>query len=199
MKLWKIIVPAGLAAGAAAAAVIAMKKAPAAAPKAAPAKGEAKTAPAPIAHAETGVYSFVSGFQNPCPVEVGFTYDRDKFSFDIIGEDFPIPTSDSHAILMEGEDFSLQMEYASLYGGQSFADLAAEAKEKYTACEPVKYGAVEGIKYIAGDNICLCLPVDAESYLLVYMIKAKGNDDPITALPDYPDAAAIFGSMQVKR
>ena len=108
MKKWTILAPLGLAAGAAAALLL-LKKKPAekaAAPKAAP----QKAAPKAPANLKQGSYSFISGFQNAATVDMSLDYDSDAFSFAVVEEGFLSYSSDSHVAILEGEDFSLQVE-----------------------------------------------------------------------------------------
>ena len=196
MKKWKVVAPLTLAAlGAAAAGVVVLtRKAPTEAK--APAKAAKSAAPAAPKNLKTGSYSFISGFKDAVTVEMFLDYDADRFSFAVIAEDFLSYTSDSHVAVLYGEDFSAQIEYAGYYQNEGFEDLIRHVSEKFTGFGDVAYGGNTGIKYCDGDNICLCFPVDEHSYLLVTLVKAKGNDDDFTLLPDYPDVAAIFGSMR---
>ena len=193
MKKWQIIAPLSLAAaGAVGLVLMKKKKAAPAAPKAA-GKPAAKKAPA---NEKTGSYSFVSGFQDAATMELTLRYDADRFSFRVVEEDFLSYSSDSHVALLEGEDFSMQLEYAAYYSGEDFAAHTEAVREKHSSLAPAVYGANSGIRYFEGDNVCFCFPVDAHSYLLVTAVKAKGNDDPLSALPDYEDMKDILGSIQ---
>ena len=195
MKKWKIVAPLALAATGAAAAGVAvlLKKEPA---TSAPAPKTA--APAPAKELKTGSYSFISGYKDAVTVEMSLDYGPERFSFAVIEEDFLSTTSDSHVAVLYGEDFSAQFEYAAYYHGESFPELIRHVSEKYKGFGDVVYGENTGIKYVDGDNICLCFPVDEHSYLLVTLIKAKDNDDDFRNLPDYPDVAAILGSLRFR-
>ena len=200
MKKWQIAAPLALAAGSAVGLVL-MKKikgSPAAAPKSAGKAAPAKSAPAKKAPAneKTGSYSFVSGFQDAATMELTLRYDADRFSFAVVEEGFLFYSSDSHVALLEGEDFSLQLEYAGYYAGEDFAAFIESVREKHPDLAPAVYGPNSGIRFLEGDNVCFCFPVDAHSYVLVTAVKAKGNDDPLAALPDYEDMKDILGSIQ---
>ena len=194
MKKWQIIAPLSLAAAGAVGLVLMKRKtAPAAAPKSAGTAAPAKKAPA---NEKTGSYSFVSGFQDAATMELTLRYDADRFGFAVVEEGFLSYSSDSHVALLEGEDFSLQLEYAAYYGGEDFAAFIESVREKHPDLVPAVYGPNSGIRFLEGDNVCFCFPVDAHSYLLVTAVKAKGNDDPLSALPDYEDMKDILGSIQ---
>ena len=200
MKKWTILAPLGLAAGAAAALVL-LKKKPAekaAAPKAAPAKKDAPKAPANL---KTGSYSFISGFQNAVTVDMTLDYDADAFSFAVVEEGFLSYSSDSHVAILEGEDFSLQVEYAAYYSGEDFAAHCASLAEKHQDFAPVRYGSVDAVKYLEGDNLCFCIPIpqDDHSYVLVLLFKAKGNDTPLPDLADDPDLGAMLASVRFRK
>lgn len=197
MKKWQIIAPLSLAAVGGAIGLVLMKKKSPAAPAAKPQSG-GKPAPAKKAPAneKEGSYSFISGFQNAATMELTLRYDADRFSFDVVEEDFLVYSSDSHVAILEGEDFLLQLEYAAFYAGEDFAAHTKAVQEKHSDVVPAAFGNNTGIRYFEGDNVCFHFPVDAHSYLLVTAVKAKGNDDPLSALPDYEDLKDILGSMQ---
>lgn len=190
---WKVVAPLGLAAaGAAALAVITLLK-----PERPAAEAPAAVKSAAPKNLKTGSYSFISGFQDAATVELTLDYDAEKFGFDIIDEEFLCYTSDSHVALLSGEDFSAQIEYAGYYTGEGFEDLIRHVSEKYTGFGTVAYGDNTGIRYLDGDNVCLCFPADAYSYVLVTIVKAKDNDEEIEALPDNADLCAMLGSMRI--
>ena len=194
MKKWQIIAPLSLAAaGGAAFFLLKKKKASGEAKPKAAGKPAAKKAPA---NEKTGSYSFVSGYQDAATMELTLRYDADRFGFRVVEEDFLSYSSDSHVALLEGEDFSLQLEYAAYYSGEDFAGHTEAVREKHSSLAPAVYGANEGIRYFEGDNVCFCFPVDAHSYVLITAVKAKGNDDPLSALPDYEDMKDILGSIR---
>ncbi len=194
MKTWKVIVPLGAlaAAGAAAALLLKKKGGDGAAPKA-PAK---KAAPRET-QMKTGEYSFVSGFKDARTVEVRLDYDALRFGFDVIGEDFLCYSSDSHVAVISGEDFSIQMEYASFYKGEDFALVGETAKKKYGGCAPVAFGPLEGFRYREGDGVCFCLPVDEYSYLLLTLLKAEGCDKTVEALADGEELRELLASLKI--
>ncbi len=171
MKSWKVIVPLGALAAAGAAALL-LKKKPAS--PAAPKSAAKKDAPRET-QSKTGEYSFVSGFKDARTVEVKLEYDALRFGFDVIGEDFLCYSSDSHVAVISGEDFSIQMEYASFYKGEDFALIAETAQKKYGGYAPAAFGSLEGFRYREGDSVCFCLPVDEYSYLLLTLLKAEGS------------------------
>ena len=157
--------------------------------------------PASMAKVQTGTYSFISGFQDAATVELSFPYDADRFRYTVCEEDFPADSGDSHVGVLYGEDFSMQLEYASYYQGEDFAALSRALKEKHTSLCAVRYGNLEGVSYQDGDNWCLAFPIpeDAFSYLLITLVKAAGNDDELAALPEYPDLKAMLGAMRFSR
>ena len=200
MKKWTILAPLGLAAGAAAALLL-LKKKPAekaAAPKADPARKDAPKAPANL---KTGSYSFISGFQNAATVDMALDYDADAFSFAVVEEGFLSYSSDSHVAILEGEDFSLQLEYAAYYSGEDFAAHCASLAEKHQDFAPVRYGSVDAVKYLEGDNLCFCIPIpqDDHSYVLALLFKAKGNDTPLPDLAEDENLKAILSSIRFSR
>ena len=150
-----------------------------------------------ILNPKTGSYSFVSGFKNAKTVNLAFTFDGDRFSCAQLEEDFLTFTSVSHAAAIYGEDFSIQIEYADLAGGESFAALEDELKEKKTGFAPVRFGENEGFRYFNGDNVCFVFPASEYSYILVTVIKDKNSDIDYRDLPDDPDVAAILGSIRI--
>ena len=200
MGKWKVIAPLGAlaAAGAAAALLLKNKKDGKAEPKtAAQAPAKKKAAPKEVLM-KTGEYSFVSGFKDAKTVEVSLDYDALRFGFDVIGEDFLTYSSDSHVAVISGEDFSVQMEYASYYKGEDLAFITDKAAKEYKGFSPVKFAQVEGFRYREGDSICLCLGVDEYSYLLLTLIKAEGCDKTVEELADGEDLKALLDTLKVK-
>lgn len=195
MKKWQIIAPLGIAA-AAATAVLAMRKKPQTAADA-PAPAAKKSVPA--AQLKTGSYSFVSGYKDAATIEVKVGYDPERFSFDVIEDSFPAYSSDSHVAVIYGEDFTAQIEYAGYYHGEDFDAMSAAARGKFQGFGEVAFGALQGIRYIDGDSICMCFPVpgDQYSYLLVTVIKAEGNDDTLDELQDDENLAALLGCVEI--
>ena len=201
MKKWTILAPLGLAAAGAAALLLLKKKpeAKAASVKADPGK---KAAPAKApANLKTGSYSFISGFQNASTVEMTLDYDADKFSFAVVEENFLSYSSDSHVALLQGEDFSLQIEYAAYFTGEDFPAHCAALAEKYQSFAPVRYGSVDAVKYLEGDNLCFCVPIpeDEHSYVQVLLFKDKGNDTPLPDMAEDPDLGAILSSIRFQK
>ena len=201
MKKWTILAPLGLAAGAAAAALLLNKKA---GPKETPAKGTGAKKPAPAkapANVKTGSYSFISGFQNAATVEMTLDYDGEKFSYAVVEEDFLSYSSDSHVALLQGEDFSLQIEYAAYFTGEDFPAHCAALAEKYQSFAPVRYDSVDAVKYLEGDNLCFCVPIpeDEHSYVQVLLFKDKGNDTPLPDMAEDPDLGAILSSIRFQK
>ncbi len=199
MSKYKYLAPISVAAALAAAAAVIVAKKKKAAP-AAPAKAAGKKAPSETLM-KKGEYSFVSGFKDAETVTVALDYDALRFGFDVIGEDFPCYSSDSHVAVISGEDFSLQLEYAAFYKGEDFDALAAAAKEKYRGFSRVSFGANEGFRYAEGDGVCFCLPIEGDeySYLLVTLIKAEGCDSTLDELAASEDLAALLGSLTARR
>ena len=194
MKKWTILAPLGLAALGAAFALTRKKAAPAAK---APAGKQPAPAKAP-ANLKTGSYSFISGFRDASTVEMSLDYDADKFSYAVVSEDFLSYSSDSHVALLQGEDFSLQIEYAAFFTGEDFAAHCAGLTEKHKSFGPVRYGSVDAVKYLEGDNLCFCVPIpgDGQSYVLVLLFKDKGNDTPLPDMAQDPDLSAILSSVR---
>lgn len=172
---------------------------PAAAPaKKAAGKGTAKPAPAvDPASLKEGVYSFISGFKNAATVEVRFRYDASRFACAVLEDEFLVESGDSHVAVLSGEDFSAQLEYGSYYTGEDFARLKTELAGKHADLQERSYGENKGLLYQNGDNLCLDFPIpgDGSSFLHVTLVKEKGNDDPLSALPDYPDVKALLASL----
>ncbi len=197
MKKWTILAPLGLAAGLTALALLRKKKAPTA-------NLAAKTAAkanAVAANRKTGSYSFISGFQNAATVEMSLDYDADKFSYAVVSEDFLSYSSDSHVALVEGEDFSLQLEYGAYYSGEDFAAHCAYLAEKHKSFAVVRCGSVDAVKYLEGDNLCFCIPIpqDEHSYVQVILFKAKGNDTPLPEMAEDPELQAMLASIRFRK
>ena len=196
MNKWRVIAPLGLlAAAGAAAALMLMKKDAEDAPKSAPA-AKKKAAPRETMM-KTGEYSFVSGFQDARTVEVSLDYDALRFGFDVIGEDFLSYSSDSHVAVITGEEFSMQMEYASYYKGEDLAFITAAAEKKYPGFARVSFNGIEGFRYREGDGVCFCLGVDEYSYLLLTLIKAQGCDKTIEELAGGEDLRELLDTIRI--
>lgn len=194
MKSLKIIVPIGIAAGAAA--FVLTKKKPAAKGEAKGAKGKAVT----MKNAKTGVYTFLSGYRDPVTVDVKMDYDSEKYTYEIIEEDFIAYTSDSHVAAIYGADFRMQMEYAGYYSGEDFAAYAQVVKEKFSGFAEVKYGENAGFKYTDGDSLCFCFPIagDEFSYILVTVIKEKDCKVEFEDMPKHPDLELMLASIKAE-
>ncbi len=198
MKKWKLLAPLTLIAAASAALGVAtlLRKGP---------EGEgaepAPRAAAPVKARQTGSYSFVSGYKDAATVDVSLDYDAEQYSYAVVGEDFLSYTSVSHAALLQGEDFSLQLEYAPYHRGEGFEDLIRHVSESYPDFAPVAYGENTGLRYLAGDNICLCFPAgeDPYSYLLLTLFKGPGYDGELEELPEHPELRAVLESLRVQR
>ena len=200
MNKWKWIAPLGaLAAAGGAAAALLLKKKNAPDGKAAEAakKPAAKKAEPRETMMKKGEYSFVSGFKDARTVEVGLDYDALRFGFDVIGEDFLCYSSDSHVAVISGEDFSIQMEYASFYKGEDFALIAETAQKKYSAYAAVRCGALEGFRYREGDSVCFCLPVDEYSYLLLTLLKAESSKLTLEEITEGEDLRELLDAITV--
>lgn len=196
MKSSKIIAPLALAAAGAAAFALFAKKSGV--------KDEVKGAsvknkPA-IKNAQTGTYSFVSGYRDPVTVEVTMDYDSVKYSYAVIEEEFLAYTSDSHVASIFGDDFDMQIEYAAYYNGEDFAAYSQVVKDKYQGFAEISYGSNAGFKYTDGDNLCICLPIagDEYSYLLVTVLKAKDSKIEFEDLPMQPDLVAMLESLKTE-
>jgi len=201
MKAWQIIVPIGVAAAGAAA--FAALKGKGSEGKAATAKTEKKAAakkPA-MKNPQDGVYTFVSGFQEAVTVDVSFKYDAAVFSCEVRDEGFLAYTSDSHAVVLTGDNdtYDMQIEYAGFYADETFADLEAQLAEKHQAVGKMSYAG--GIKYVEGDSAMVCLPIegDSSSYLLVTIIKGKDNKSTLENLPETDAVKAVLESVSCTR
>ena len=194
MSKWKVIAPLGALAVAGAAAVLVLKKKNAPAAEKSPAK--AKAAPAEK-QMKQGEYSFVSGFQDARTVTVTLDYDALRFGFDVIGEDFLAYSSDSHVAVITGEDFSMQMEYASYYKGEDLAVITEAASKKYGGFGPVNFNGIEGFRYREGDSICFCLGADEYSYLLLTLFRAQGSDLTLEEIAGGEDLAELLGTLRI--
>lgn len=198
MKKWMILAPLGLAAGAAAAFLLTRKSAEKSGPSAAAPTGKKNTPAQAPANLKTGSYSFISGFQNASTVELALDYDPEKFRFAVVEEGFLSYSSDSHVALVEGEDFSLQIEYAPYHSGEEADAQWQFLREKHADLAPVRYGSVEAVKYLEGDTVCFCLaiPEDGNSYVQILLFKAKGNDTPLEELPEDPNLSALLSTIR---
>ena len=201
MKKAYLLAPIGVAA-VGAALFLAMKKPagdkPAAEKKPAGKSGGKEEKKAKAKDLKSGSYAFISGFQDAAKVEMTVQYDANGYSFDVIEEDYPAYSSDSHVAVIRGDDFSMQLEYAGYYGGEDFSGLAKSVADRYQGFGEVAYGAHKGVKFVDGDNVCLCIPVtdDAYSYILATIMIGKEYDEPFETLVDHPDVKDIISSIQ---
>ena len=196
---WKILTPLALTAIgalAAGAAVLLGKN-----DKAAQAEVPAAKKAAPEKPLCLGSYSFISGFKDAATVEMSLLYDPEKLSFAVVEEDFLSETSDSHVAIVYGEDFNLQIEYAGFYGDEDFAAHCAALAEKHADLAEVVYGGLKGVSWLDGDNMAICLPIpgDAHSCLLVTVQKTSAYDDEVTTLPAHPELKALLESIRFTR
>jgi len=198
LRKWKVIVPLALTAAGAVASGLAvlMQKLP----------KDASPAPEPApaarpANLRTGVYSFISGYQDAATVELSMDYDPEKFSFAIVEDEFLNYSSASHVAIVYGEEFNLQLEYAAYYSGEDFVAHSAALREKYSACNAYSCGALDGLWVLDGDNVAMHFPIpdDQHSYLLVTVQKTPGYDDEVTTLPDYAPLRELLSTVKFTR
>lgn len=202
MKNWKVIAPLALTAAGALATGIAVlltkidAPAPAAEEKAAPA-----AKPIDPARLKTGSYSFISGYKDAATVEMSVSYDGEAFSYAVVEDEFIAESSDSHVALLYGEDFNLQFEYAPFFGGEDFAAHRASLAEKHADLKEAAFGENRGLQYLAGDNVCIHLPIpgDDYSYVLVTVQKNAAFDGDVTEIPDLPAFRQILESVKFSR
>ena len=197
MKKWIWLIPAGAAA--AAGAMLLLRKGHASQAPASPArKGEAPVKQSyHMAQPGSGCYSFVSGYRDAKTVELHFAYDTAAFECKEIAEDFPAPTSVSHAEVIRGEDFLIQLEYTDFAAGEDFASFTGLLREKQKGFAPVKYGSNEGFRYYNGDNVCFVFPATDFSCVLATAIVAKGSDLDYRELHQEPQLAAFMESLAI--
>lgn len=202
MKKWKVIAPLAMTAAGAVATGIAVLLSRTEETKPA-AAGKAADAPKPIdpARLKTGSYSFISGFQDAATVEMTISYDGEAFSYAVAEEEFLAESSDSHVALLFGEDFNLQLEYAPFFGGEDFAAHRAALEEKHPDLQELSFGQNAGLGYLAGDNVCIHLPIpgDDYSYVLVTVIKNAAFDGDVTEIPALPVFQALLASVKFER
>ena len=138
-----------------------------------------------------GTYSFVSGFKDAATVDVKVSYDADRFDFNVVEEGFLCPTSDSHVAVMYGADFNAQLEYVPFYVGDCFDSVRENAKSHPGFAEtPV------GFRYVDGDSVYNCLPVDDFSYLLVTAMLSKGSELKFDELIDALELTELVGGIE---
>ena len=192
MKKWLFLVPAGAAA--AAAAVLIAKK---------PRDGkpaEKKAALPAIKNAKTAEYSFASGYKDAKTVEVSFDYDSEKFAYSVVSEDFLTDTGDSHAGVLFGEDYGLQIEYAAYYAGEDFAAMSANVADRFKGFGKVSFDGIDGIRYFEGGKLCLAFPAaDASADYVLVSVVMKGDDpkQEYLNLPGDPTLNAMLSTLKI--
>jgi len=194
---WKIIAALTLtAAGAVASGIAVLRQ------KLPPAPPAAEGTPAAEpASPNTGFYSFISGYQDAVTVELSIDYDPEKFSFVVVEDEFLNYSSASHAAILYGEEFNVQLEYAPFFSGEDFAAHRAALEEKYQTRGEIECGAHKGIWVLDGDNIAIHFPIpdDTHSYLLVTVQKTPDYDDELTTLPDYAPLKDLLSTIRFTR
>lgn len=201
MKKWKVIAPLAVTAAGALAAGIAVLLSKTEDGESAPGKAAAAPKPVDPARLKTGSYSFISGFKDAATVEMTLSYDGEAFSYAVVEDGFISESSDSHVALLYGEDFNLQFEYAPFYGGEDFAAHRASLEEKHPDVQELSFGENRGLGYLAGDNVCIHLPIpgDAYSYLLVTVQKNAAFDGDVTEIPALPVFQTLLASLRFAR
>ena len=197
-RKWKVIAPLALSAAGALTAGVAvlLQKIP---------KKEEEvgtTAPTvPSANLKTGSYSFISGFKDAATVELSLDYDPEKFSFAVVEDEFLNYSGDSHVAIVYGEEFNLQLEYATYYNGEDFAAHKAALLDKYRQHGEIACGSNAGLWVLDGDNVAIHFPIpeDMHSYLLVTVQKTSEYDDEVTTLPDYAPLKALLATLRFTR
>lgn len=197
MKKWAIIVPVGAAA--IGAAVLLAGKSKNSAPKASKSAGKKAAAPV-IKNPKSDTYSFASGFKDAKTVDVTLTYDADKCSYTEASEAFLVPTADTHAGIIYGEDFAMQIEYAPFYAGDDFAALSKDIAERFREVGEITCNGITGVKYFNGKNFCMAFPIEgtAADYLLINVI-CMGDDteEEAAKLPDNEMVKAIMDTLTI--
>ena len=119
----------------------------------------------------------------------------------MVEDEFLAESSDSHVALLYGEDFSLQFEYAPFFGGENFTAHRASLAEKHADLKDAAFGENRGLQYLAGDNVCIHLPIpgDDYSYVLVTVQKNAAFDGDVTEIPDLPAFRQILESVTFSR
>ena len=193
---WKVIAPLAMTAIGAAVTGIAILRQKL--PTELPVEGNEAAKPAAR---KTGSYSFISGFKDAATVEVLIDYDPEKFSFVVVEDEFLNYSSASHAAILYGKDFNVQLEYAPYYQGEDFAAHRSQLEEKYRTRGEIRCGALTGFWVLDGDNIAIHFPIpdDTQSFLLVTVQKTPDYDDEITTLPDYAPLKELLGTIRFVR
>ena len=146
---------------------------------------------AAVKNSAVGTYSFVSGFKDAATVDVKVAYDADRFDFNVVEEGFLCPTSDSHVAVMYGADFNVQLEYVPFYAGDCFESVRENAKSHPGFTENSR-----GFRYVDGDSVYNCLPVDDFSYLLATAMLSKGSELKFDALPDALELKELISGIE---
>jgi len=146
-----------------------------------------------------GTYTFLSGLDNPVTVDLSMKYDPVRYDYSIKYDGYIANSSVTHAIVILGEDFSLQMEYADIFNGKGFEKAMEELGEKYKGIDAVSYGSNKGYKYADGDSMCIALSVEnaPECYLLITIVKEQKCDVEFTDLPDNVDVIEMLSSIKM--
>ncbi|MBR3293169.1 MAG: hypothetical protein IKI69_01930 [Oscillospiraceae bacterium] len=191
MKAWKVLMPVSLAAGLAA--WLLMKKMPQ--PKAEQTQTPAESSQKPLPE---GVYDFISGYENAHRVLVSIPYDPGRFTFSILSEEYPATSAASHVALLDGEEYRLQLEYASFYQGEDFAALARSSEAKYQGFRRWQHGENAGFSYLDGDDwrFAIEIPGDGDSYLLLTALRADAEAEDFVLLPDDAALQRLLAGLQ---
>lgn len=195
MKKTTILIP--LAAAAVGAAVLLLGKK---SPKEPAAAEKKPAAPAPVLkNSKSGSYEFISGLEQPRTVTVTLSYDGETGSFDVIGEEFPVYSSDSHVAVLYGEEYMMQMEYAAFYPGESFAQLTERCAAEKKSFVSTQIGEYKAFRYVEGDSACVCIeiPGDTASYLHLSILKTADSDIPLTETLEQPKVSAVLATIHI--
>lgn len=195
-KKWRVVAPLALGAlGAlAAGAAVLLQKPP---------KAESESeAPAPApAMLRTGVYSFISGFQDAATVELSLDYDPERCDFAVVEDGFLNYSDNSHVAIVYGGAFNLQLEYAAYGRGEDFAAHSHALREKYSQGREIVCGALAGVWVLDGDSVAMHFPIpgDAYSYLLITAQKTPDYEEDVTSLPDYAPLRELLSTVRFAR
>ena len=63
---------------------------------------------------------------------------------------------------------------------------------------PITTPIGKGFRYSDSSSVCVCLPVDASSYLLINTMLSKGSRLKFAELPTAPEFVAFIESIEVK-
>ena len=97
-----------------------------------------------------------------------------------------------------GDEVDMQLEYAGYYSGEGFAELSEGIKNKFNAFGTVTYAGIDCIHYLDGNEMRICLPIpgDAYSYILVTVLKHGDCKTPVAELYTHPEVGAILDSIE---